>query len=152
MGTGYQWRTVPKRVWRAPSARNQDRDRTRDDAHLEVRRRMVVTIDLDRLERVGFDRHRADGATDHPAAELAGPQHQGGRTVERLERAGPTKDVQLEPAIGRIDRLARTDPTGHQLAGVRHENKMADDLDRLAVGHDLEMRRLESRELADRGA
>src|SRR6476469_1280530 len=128
MGTGYQWRTVPKRVWRAPSARNQDRDRTRDDAHLEVRRRMVVTIDLDRLERFGFDRHLADGATDHPAAELAGPQHQGGRTVERLERAGPAKDDQLEAAVGRIDRLALTDPTGHQLSGICNKHEVADDL------------------------
>src|SRR6476646_2763337 len=147
MGTGYQWRTVPKRVWRAPSARNQDRDRTRDDAHLEVRLRMVVAVDLDRLERVGFDRHLADGAADHAAAELAGPQHQGGRTVKGFERAGPAQDDQLEPAIGRIDRFARTDPTGHQLASVRHENEVTDDLDRLAVGDDTELRRFEPREL-----
>src|SRR6187397_388474 len=113
---------------------------------------MVVAVDLDRLERVGFDRHLADGAADHPAAEFPGPQHQGGRTVERLERAGPTKDDQLETAIGRVDRLARTDPTGHQLPSVRHEHEVADDLDRLAVGNDPELRRLESCELADRGA
>ncbi len=104
---------------------------------------MVVTVGLDRLERFGFDRHLADGAADHPAAEIAGPQHQRGSTVERLERAGPAEDDELEPAIGRVDRLARTDPARDQLAGVRHEDEVAGDLDRLAVGHDPEVRRLE---------
>src|SRR6187401_722705 len=152
MWTGYQRPTVPERDWHTSSPRNQDRDCTRDDAHFEVGRRMVVTVDLDRLERFGFDRHLADGAADHTAAEFAGPQHQGSGTLERLERAGPAEDDQLEPAIGRIDRLARADPTGHQLSGVRHEHEVADDLDRLAVSDDPEVRWLESCELADRGA
>ena len=111
-GTGYQRPTVPERAWHASSPGNQDRDGTRDDAHLEAappdgghRRSRSAEAVRDSIVTSRMER-RID-----PAVEIARPQHQGCRAVERLERVGPAEDDQVEPAVGRIDRLARADPT-----------------------------------------
>ena len=71
--------------------------------------------------------------------------------MQRRQRIVAPDDDELETATRWVDRLARTDPARDQLPGVRHQHEVADDLDRVAIGHDPEPRRFESDQLADRG-
>ncbi len=55
-------------------------------------------------------------------------------------RMAAAEDDQVEPAVGRVDRMARTEAPGHQLAGVGDEREETGQLDDLSVGDDPELR------------
>ena len=66
-----------------------------------------------------------------------------------VDEAAPADDEQVEPAVGRVERLARAEPARDEVAAVADEHEQALDLDGHAVGDEPEVGRLQSGELVD---
>src|SRR3954469_806112 len=98
----------------------------------------MVAVSLYRLGWVGHDEDLSGGSTGDAPRQISGAEHHLDGRDEPLCRVGPAEDDQVQLAVGRIDRPARSDTAGDEVAGGDGQGEVALDLEKVPVRLDVE--------------